>query len=42
MLNLQGGQDAFRIDNVSMQLLLDPIVLTHETRPNPRLPFLID
>lgn len=30
MLNLQEGQDACRVDNVSMLLYLDPDILTHE------------
>lgn len=30
MLNLQEGQDACRVDNVSMLLSLDPDILTHE------------
>lgn len=30
MLNLQEGQDACRIDNVSMLLSLNPDILMHE------------
>lgn len=31
MLNLQEGQDACRVDNVSMLLSLNPDILTHES-----------